>query len=114
MLIIDDTKPIFNTEEIHRGTLIYARNINWSFGISGFVTETSEKELRIQFLPSIQNVVSHCYVTAEGVAEGLWELRYSSDGLETVQTYPNGDSDDTEATEGDPEEGEPEDDGGAG
>lgn len=113
MLIIDDTKPVFNTEEIHRGTLVYARKSYWNEGISGFVTETSEKELRIQFLPAIQNVVSHCYVSAEDVANGLWTLRYSNDGMFTVNEYPEESTGNTEASGGDSAEDVSGGDGGS-
>ena len=86
-VLIDTDKKIFNTEEIHRGTIVYARKTAWDIGITGIVMETSETVLRIQFLPSIQNVINHCFVSAEEVSDGLWFLRYSNDGLATVREY---------------------------
>ena len=88
MLLSDDTRQIFNVSEVHSGTIVYARRKEWHEGITGIVMETSAERLRIQFLPLVQNVVNHCFVPASEVAAGLWELRYSNDGLATVKTWP--------------------------
>ena len=111
MLLTDDTKKIFNTTEIHRGTIVYAKHQAWNFGVTGTVVETSAVRLRIEFLPAIQNVVNHLFVPVEEVAAGLWELRYSNDGMATVSSYPEPETDPETEPETDPETGQGTDSG---
>lgn len=89
MLFVDTEKKGFNLEEIRRGTLICAKHKTWPEGQSGMVTEVSEDLIRVQYLPSIQNVMNHYFIPAEEGDE--WEIRYSNDGLRTIMVYPEGD-----------------------
>ncbi|EET60421.1 hypothetical protein BRYFOR_07617 [Marvinbryantia formatexigens DSM 14469] len=87
MLLVKTEVAGFNLTEIRRGTLICARHRTWTQGQPGIVTEASETLLRVQYLPSIQNVRNHYMIPASEVEAGEWEIRYSSDGLESVLTY---------------------------
>lgn len=89
MLLIDKARMVFNLDEISRGTLIYAKHKTWNEGQGGIVTEASEDLLRVQYLPTIQNVLNHYFVSAAEVNDGEWEIRYSNDGLETVSIFPD-------------------------
>ena len=45
MLIVKEPTEKFNTEEIRRGTLVYAKHKTWENGEKGFVTTASEDEV---------------------------------------------------------------------
>lgn len=87
MLIVDKTNTVIDTEDVKRGSLIYAKHMSWDEGVSGIVTEANEKFIRLQFLPKIANVINHTIIKASDVAKGYWLVRYSSDGMETVKEY---------------------------
>ena len=87
--LIFDTKALFNTAELHMGTIAYVKKTGWDEGITGTVMDTSEERLRIMYLPKIQNVANQCFVPAFEAAAGLWEIRYSNDGLLTIGSYPD-------------------------
>ena len=76
----------FNTEEICRGTLICARHKTWPEWQTGMVTDVSEDLVRVQYLPTIQNVQNHYMIPCAEVEAGEWEVRYSPD-LESIFTY---------------------------
>lgn len=88
MLLFDSTHKAFDQEKIRRGTLIHAKHKSWQEGQSGIVTEVLPDLLRVQYPPTIQNVLNHYFISVSEVENGEWQLRYSSDGLETVETYP--------------------------
>ena len=87
MLLIDKSTTVFDTEEVVRGSLMYAKHSSWDKGVSGIVTEANEKFIRLQFLPEIANVINHTIIKASDVVKGYWLIRYSSDGMETVTEY---------------------------
>lgn len=91
MLVIDTDKKLFNLDEICRGTLVCARHQSWQEGQAGIVTEASEDIIRVQYPPTIQNVLNHYFIPAREVADGEWEIRYSNDGLGTISVYPEKD-----------------------
>lgn len=88
MLLIDTEKKEFSLDEIGRGTLIYARHKTWQEGQTGIVTEVSGDLIRVQYLPSVQNVLNHYFIPSVEVQDGEWEIRYSNDGLETITIFP--------------------------
>lgn len=88
MILVDVERKEFNLDEITRGTLIWAKHRTWAEGQAGMVTEVSSDLIRVQYLPSIQNVLNHYFVSATEAASGEWEMRYSPDGLESVYLYP--------------------------
>ena len=51
MLIVKEPTEKFNTEEIRRGTLVYAKHKTWENGEKGFVTTASEDEVIVQYPP---------------------------------------------------------------
>ena len=53
MIVIEKSGKEFNLEEIYRGTLICARHKSWPEWQSGMVSDVSEKEIRVQYLPSV-------------------------------------------------------------
>lgn len=88
MILIDNSRKEYNQEEIFRGVLICARHKSWPEWQSGIVTDVSGRVIRVQYLPSIQNVQNHYFIPAEEVENGEWEIRYSSDNLVSVKAYP--------------------------
>ncbi len=88
MLLVNTKRTECNLDELGRGTLIYAKHRSWPKGQTGIVTEASGEVLRVQYLPSIQNVLNHFFIPAAEVEYGEWEIRYSSDGLLNVAAYP--------------------------
>lgn len=88
MLLADEKKQVFNLDEICRGALIYAKHKTWQEGHAGIVTEASGDTLRVQYLPSVRNVLNHYFIHASEAAGGEWEIRYSADCLVTVSVFP--------------------------
>ena len=91
MLIENESVAKFNTEEIRRGTLVYAKHKTWGKGEMGFVTSAKEDEVIVQYPPAIGNVTNHFFLPAKEVANGDWELRYSND-RQKITVYPEGDA----------------------
>lgn len=98
MLIVKEPTEKFNTEEIRRGTLVYAKHKTWENGEKGFVTTASEDEVIVQYPPKIGNVINHFFLRAEEVAKGDWEVRYTND-METIVTYPEGGTNEPETAD---------------
>ena len=100
MLLIDETKKVINLAEIGRGTLISAKNKTWDKAQSGIVTEVDTASITVLFLPDTQNIQNHFVIQAEAIDKGMWTIRYSSDGMETVELCEGGTEDGSEpATE---------------
>ena len=87
MLIIRNPTNVFDTEEIQRGTLIYAKHKSWSKGEQGFVDSVTGNKVTVQYPPQIGNVTNHFFIYADEVANGDWEIRYSKD-MQTIVKYP--------------------------
>lgn len=93
-LIIEKPESVLNTSEIKTGMLVYAKHVSWKYGISGFVTAITEKEMIVQYHPKIGNVTNHFFINAKEVAAGDWQIRYSAD-LSEVYEYPKPTDDST-------------------
>ena len=87
MLIIRNPTNVFDTEEIQRGTLIYAKHKSWSKGEQGFAVSVTGNKVTVQYPPQIGNVTNHFFIYADEVANGDWEIRYSKD-MQTIVKYP--------------------------
>lgn len=87
MLLTEETKKVINLAEIGRGSLISAKNKTWDKAQSGIVTEVTTDTITVLFLPETQNIQNHFAIQAEAIGKGMWTIRYSSDGMETVNVY---------------------------
>lgn len=87
MLLIDETKKVINLAEIGRGTLISAKNKTWDKAQSGIVAEATADTITVLFLPETQNIQNHFAIQAEAIEKGMWTIRYSSDGMGTVNVH---------------------------
>ena len=87
MLLTEETKKVINLAEIGRGSLISAKNKTWDKAQSGIVTEVTADTITVLFLPETQNILNHFAIQAEAIEKGMWTIRYSSDGMETVNVY---------------------------
>lgn len=87
MLLTEETKKVINLAEIGRGSLISAKNKTWDKAQSGIVTEVTADTITVLFLPETQNIQNHFAIQAEDIEKGMWTIRYSSDGMETVNVY---------------------------
>lgn len=87
MLIKETTNNVINTEEVSRGTLIWAKHSSWEDGISGIAEYVDERKIVVRFLPTTQNVQNHFMMLAKDISGGSWTVRYSNDGMETVLSY---------------------------
>lgn len=87
MLLTEETKKVINLAEIGRGSLISAKNKTWDKAQSGIVTEVTADTITVLFLPETQNIQNHFAIQAEAIKKGMWTIRYSSDGMETVNVY---------------------------
>lgn len=88
-IITTESKTTINTDEITRGTLIWAQHSSWSEGVCGIVSGVTEEKITVRYLPSVQNVQNHFVILASDLAaeEPAWQVRYSTDGLETVVEF---------------------------
>ena len=87
MLLTEETKKVINLAEIGRGSLVSAKNKTWDKAQSGIVTEVTADTITVLFLPETQNIQNHLAIQAEAIEKGMWTIRYSSDGMETVNVY---------------------------
>lgn len=87
MLLTEETKKVINLAEIGRGSLISAKNKTWDKAQSGIVTEVTADTITVLFLPETQNIQNHFAIQAGAIEKGMWTIRYSSDGMETVNVY---------------------------
>lgn len=86
MLIIKCARDEFNTEEIRRGTLIYARHKTWQEAEMGFAVESDRDRVIVQYPPKVANVTNHFILPVGEVAAGEWEIRWSND-MRTIYEY---------------------------
>lgn len=91
-IIIESTRPVFDTSRISKGDFIRAQYAAWDKPWNGLVMVASESELSVLFLPGIGNVSNFFPVKAEEVAAGKWTITWSKD-LETVETEGRDDGD---------------------
>lgn len=87
MLIKETTNDVIDTNEIGRGSLIWAKYSSWEEGKSGIVENVTEEKILVRFLPSTQNIQNHFMIYAAELVADAWKVRYSSDGMETVSSY---------------------------
>lgn len=78
-LIIDSSRKIFDTSQVSKGYLLYAKHRSWDYGHSGIVTAVTEDKLTVQYHPAIGNVMNHFFIPATEVADGQWHIRWSKD-----------------------------------
>ena len=78
-LIIDSSRKIFDTSQVSKGYLLYAKHRSWDDGRSGIVTAVTEDKLTVQYHPAIGNVMNHFFIPATEVADGQWHIRWSKD-----------------------------------
>lgn len=100
MILIENTGQEYDQETIQRGGLIYAKHKTWERGVAGLVAEVTKDMLYVQYCPPLRNVTNHFRIPAEELAAGEWEFRYSNDGMETIQKYPEeGEGNDSGSTD---------------
>lgn len=88
-LIVDSITKVFDTAQIKKGYLMYAKHRSWPDGRGGFVTAVTDKQITVQYHPGIANVTNHFFLQADEVAAGEWEVRWSADMIE-VHEYRSG------------------------
>lgn len=90
MLIDHIERAEFNAEEIRRGTLIFAKHKTWKEGIQGIVYHTSPEQITVMYPNSLTNTQNHFFIPVSEVSNNEWEIRYSNDGLQSIQKYQEG------------------------
>lgn len=95
-LIVDSVTKVFDTTQIKKGDLVYAKHSSWPDGRGGFVTAITDEQITVQYHPGIGNVTNHFFLPANEVATGEWELRWSED-MSIINEYKaeGGGADDT-------------------
>lgn len=86
MLLIEKMSREINLDEVKRGDPICARHYTWEKEKPGLVSDVSEKQIIVMFLPETQNIQNHYIIFADDIAAGTWDIRWSSDGMKTVKT----------------------------
>lgn len=82
-LIKESSINAFDTEAVHKGDFVRAQYHTWPEPRNGLLTSISKERLVVLFLPGLGNVSNYFPIKASEVANGLWEIRWSSD-LETI------------------------------
>lgn len=95
-LIVDSVSKVFDTAQIEKGYLVYAKHRTWTEGKAGFVTAITDKQITVQYHPGIANVTNHFFLLADEVASGEWEVRWSKD-MSTVEEYKTEDGEENDA-----------------
>ena len=95
-LIVDSVSKVFDTSQIEKGYLVYAKHRTWTEGKAGFVTAVTEKQITVQYHPGIANVTNHFILSVTEVVSGEWELRWSKD-MSTVKEYKAEDGEENDA-----------------
>lgn len=88
-LIVDSVSKVFDTAQIEKGYLVYAKHRTWAEGKAGFVTAVTDTQITVQYHPGIGNVTNHFFLPASEVAAGEWEVRWSKD-MSQVNKYTGG------------------------
>lgn len=96
MLLIEETKKVINLSEIERGTLICAKSKSWDKAKPGIVSEVTTEQITVLFLPETQNIQNHYVIQVEAIEKGMWTIRYSTNGMETVNLYKGSVEDESE------------------
>lgn len=78
-LIIEASRPVFDSSEIKKGYLVYAMHRSWNEERCGIVTRVTEDKVTVQFTPGIGNVMNHFTIPATEVSGGQWTIRWSED-----------------------------------
>ena len=99
-LIETRDSPQFNPEEIHERDLMRAKYHTWPEPRNGLVETVGKDVLTVIFMPAIHRATCYFSVKAQEVADGKWEISYTSD-METIGKAGGEDGDtggiDTEA-----------------
>ena len=97
MLIVKEPTEKFNTEEIRRGTLVYAKHKTWRMEKKGLLQQQVKMS---DCAVSAKDRKCHksLFLRAEEVAKGDWEVRYTND-METIVTYPEGGTNEPETAD---------------
>ncbi len=85
-LFVEMPTAMFDTSQIGRGDLVWAKHYSWDSGRAGFVTTARTDKLIVQYYPGIGNVSNHFIIPVCEVARGDWEIRWSED-LKDIQEY---------------------------
>ena len=88
MLIVEVKKGMFDCRYIKKGALISAKHRSWKRWISGIVTRVLPDILWVQYLPDVDTVKNCFFIPVADLERGEWEIRYSTDGMETISIYP--------------------------
>lgn len=78
-LIVEKKSPVFDTDRIRTGDLIYAKHHSWEKGKSGIVTAAFESQLRVLYVSPVGNVTNYFRIRPDEVNQGLWDIRWSED-----------------------------------
>lgn len=78
-LIVDSVSKVFDTTQIEKGYLVYAKHRTWTEGKAGFVTAITDTQITVQYHPGIANVTNHFLLPVDEVTAGEWEIRWSKD-----------------------------------
>ena len=86
-LIKNETRPVFDLNEIEKGNLLYARHRSWqnAEGKSGLAADVTEQEILVQYISGIRNVTNHFRIPVKEAAEGEWQIRWSKDMAEIYE-----------------------------
>ena len=82
-LIETKDSPQFNPEEIHERDLMRAKYHTWPEPRNGLVATVRKDALTVIFMPGVHRATCYFSVKAQEVADGKWEISYTSD-METI------------------------------
>ena len=95
ILLTDETRKVFNLDEIKKSGLIRAQYHTWTEPRNGIVVAADETILQVLFLTGVRVATRYYKIKADEVFDGKWSINYTNDMdefFEIEMTY-NVDSD---------------------
>ena len=93
-LIIENAAPVFDLESVAKGDLIRARHKTWDKDDyrNGVIISATAERLVVLYYTGYGNVSNHYVIIADEVADGDWEVKWTTD-METINETESGQGD---------------------
>lgn len=90
-LIIENAAPIFDLKSVAKGDLIRARHKTWDKDDyrNGVIVSATPARLVVLYYAGYGNVTNHYVIIASEVADGDWEIKWTTD-METIYETGSG------------------------
>ena len=84
-LLTTGSITVIDRNKIAKGDFIRAKYHSWEKTHNGIVAEVTVGEIRVFYIGDGGNMTNYFEITADEIANGLWEISWSSDLTETQE-----------------------------